>query len=767
MHFQRLLPLLLIWFLALPLAAQDASPPDFAQARKELSGIDASLQLSHDETDLLKAREAVIAIQASADKAIAERTPELESLDARLAGLGPVPEDGAAEPPEIARQRRALQNERNALDSVIRTARLTSVESAQLLDRIAGLRQARFRATLWERATPPYLPRFWHEIKRSQPRDKARLGRLWSEVLQTVNDAIRAQPGRAATWLLLAALVVAAAHAFNRHLLQRLASRWLPAGRLRRSGPALVSVLVTTLAVWWSATLLRMALGDAPPERVDNLAHYFAGLAAFAALVMSLGRALLSHKRPSWRLPAISDEAAHALRPFPWAAALVMVLGMAIERIGTVVNASLSLSIAVGTLTTVLLIGVVLNALLRVRRLATRKETVSEAVAAQPHFTPWINVTILIGWIAIGVCTLALATGFISFASFVMQQLLWTIIVLSLLYLTMRVADDALTTLLTSKGVAGSRLNHRLGISAERIDQTAVVLSALVRVGLALLAIVALLVPYGADADNLIARALEVVRGIRIGELVLSPRNIAQAVVVFALVSLLAGLLKRWMGKRYLPTTRLDEGMRTSVVTLLGYVGFVIAVAMALAAIGVGLERIAWIASALSVGIGFGLQAIVQNFISGLILLAERPVKVGDWVIVGDAEGDIRRINVRATEIQTGDRTTVLVPNSEFITKIVRNRTFANAQGLVKVQLPIPLTTDVELVRQLILETFREHPGILETPAPNVQIDGIDAGRILLSATGFVSTPRQAGGVRSEILFSLLKRIREFGIKLM
>ena len=90
--------------------------------------------------------------------------------------------------------------------------------------------------------------------------------------------------------------------------------------------------------------------------------------------------------------------------------------------------------------------------------------------------------------------------------------------------------------------------------------------------------------------------------------------------------------------------------MQSSITTLLGYVGGVVVIAIALSALGIGIERIAWVASALSVGIGFGLQAIVQNFISGLILLAERPVKVGDWVVLGDAEGDVRRINVRATE---------------------------------------------------------------------------------------------------------------------
>ena len=122
---------------------------------------------------------------------------------------------------------------------------------------------------------------------------------------------------------------------------------------------------------------------------------------------------------------------------------------------------------------------------------------------------------------------------------------------------------------------------------------------------------------------------------------------------------------------------------------------------------------------------------------------------------------------MRATEIQTGDRTTVLVPNSELITKTVRNRTFSNAEGLVKIVLPMPLTTDSDLVRELLLEAFREHPGILEAPAPSVLIDGIsDKGQVMFSATGFVATPRQAAATRSALLFEILRKLRELNIRM-
>jgi potassium efflux system protein len=156
----------------------------------------------------------------------------------------------------------------------------------------------------------------------------------------------------------------------------------------------------------------------------------------------------------------------------------------------------------------------------------------------------------------------------------------------------------------------------------------------------------------------------------------------------------------------------------------------------------------------------------VQNFISGLILLAERPVKVGDWVVLGDTEGDVRRVNVRATEIQLGDRSTVIVPNSEFITKTVRNMTATGAPGRVLLRLPAPLDTDAERMRDLILQAFREHESVLDNPEPIVQLDGIVNGTLTFLAIGYVSNPRNAGGVRSDLLFSILKALRGAGLAL-
>jgi small-conductance mechanosensitive channel len=267
------------------------------------------------------------------------------------------------------------------------------------------------------------------------------------------------------------------------------------------------------------------------------------------------------------------------------------------------------------------------------------------------------------------------------------------------------------------------------------------------------------LVPFDAGPAELAQRAQLLFGGLKLGQLKIEPGTVLGAIAVFVLGLVALRVLKRWLGEQLLPKTTMEPGMRDSIVTLLGYLGGVLVFALALVALNVNLQSIAWIASALSVGIGFGLQAVVQNFISGLILLVERPVKVGDWVSLADVEGDIRRINVRATEIQLGDRSTMIVPNSQLITQNVRNVTHSSAQGRVRILLPMPLSTDADAARQHMLEALHTHPSTLETPAPVVRLDDISVSAMTFSIVAYVRSPREVSGVKSDLLFDILKRL--------
>jgi small-conductance mechanosensitive channel len=352
------------------------------------------------------------------------------------------------------------------------------------------------------------------------------------------------------------------------------------------------------------------------------------------------------------------------------------------------------------------------------------------------------------------------AVGYLALARVIAGQATWAGIVLASAYLLFKFADDLWMALLSSRGRVGQRVHKGLGVAPRVLDQVAVLLSAISRVLIFFYMVIAFVAPLGSSPQQLLQRGGKYGSGLRVGEFDLLPGAVFRFLVVLAVGFIVLRLFKGWLKNSYLPHTNLETGMGRSLTTLLGYVGGILVISIALSALGLSVNRIAWIASALSVGIGFGLQAIVQNFISGLILLAERPVKVGDWVVLGTTEGDIQRINVRATEIQLGDRSTLIVPNSEFITKTVRNMTLRNAEGRALIRLPMPLTTDARQVRDIMLGVLHEHEAVLPEPAPSVTLDGVDNGLLIFQAIAYVSGPRKAAGVRSELLFTILERLK-------
>jgi potassium-dependent mechanosensitive channel len=224
-------------------------------------------------------------------------------------------------------------------------------------------------------------------------------------------------------------------------------------------------------------------------------------------------------------------------------------------------------------------------------------------------------------------------------------------------------------------------------------------------------------------------------------------------------------LVRGWVVRRYLPATDWDAGLRNSVSTGVGYIGVGIALLCALAAMGLGFAQIALIASALSVGIGFGLQQVVQNFVSGVIVLVERPVKVGDWVNVDGVEGNIRRIRVRATDIETFDRTTVIVPNSDLITKPVQNKTLGDPRGRIKLELGVANSTDARRAADLIVSVAAGIEAILQEPKPVVYIDGMaSGGAVNFIAYLFVDNPRDVYKTRSALYFAVLEAFQEANI---
>jgi len=744
-----------------PLATPDQLNAQLDQIKQTL----ADKQVT-DET-LSTARTKAQSVQQQADALAASLAPQADALKAKIDVLGPAPEKGApAEAPEVASQRKQLLKDQTDLTGQVTQAKLISKEAQQLVTSISAMRRNLFQTQVSERSASPLSPAFWSRIAQNAPADRAAFHDLSQSIKGAVVQAW--QPDNRVPFiacLLSAIALMAAGRRVLEHQMLDKAARYLPSGHLRRSVMAVLVTVGTTLIYGVAAWLIYLAVNwnGVFDQNLDDLVRPLVRLMFYIATMAGLGRALLMVKHPSWRLPPISDDLANRLWPFPMLMAYSALLLSIIERVTNSIGASLAAIMAANAFAATL-IGVLLAYALVLMSRARRALLASgEKPAKRPL---WVGVLVLCAFLGMLVTLLAVLTGYVAAGFYVARQMIRAGFLICALYVLMHLINDLCESLFDPESRTGLRMQQNFGFEPARLEQTATILSGVGRAFLLLFAIPLILAPYGAGPNELVDRGAHFFSGASLGSLKINPTSIARALMALLVGGLIVRQIKLWLGNKLLPKTALDKGMQMSIVTLLGYVGGILVFVLVLGALDVDVQSIAWVASALSVGIGFGLQAIVQNFISGLILLAERPVKVGDWVSLSGVEGDIKRINVRATEIQQGDRSIVIVPNSQLITQNVRNVTLANAQGRVQIRLPMPLSSDASKVRQIIFDILRNHSVTLNTPAPSVQLDSIDSGSMMFVCTAYVNNPRDAGTVKSDLLFEILDRLRKADLPL-
>lgn len=238
------------------------------------------------------------------------------------------------------------------------------------------------------------------------------------------------------------------------------------------------------------------------------------------------------------------------------------------------------------------------------------------------------------------------------------------------------------------------------------------------------------------------------------------------ALIVFGTVLVATRVAQRVVERRILARTRLDVGARHIVWSAISYLGIALALVLGFAALGLDLSRVILIVGALSVGIGFALQPIVSNFVSGLILLAERPLKVGDWVVVGEHEGMVKRVGVRATEIETLLGASALIPNADLITEHVTNWTLGNPAACIEIRVETAPDVDEELVRDLLLQVAAEHPRVLTYPAPLVLLSGLSGAALTFDLYAYASRAPDRYTVGSDLRYGIKAALRRAGIRL-
>ena len=372
--------------------------------------------------------------------------------------------------------------------------------------------------------------------------------------------------------------------------------------------------------------------------------------------------------------------------------------------------------------------------------------------------------------VACSISIIAVIAGYINAANYLLFASLATFIAGLVLWVVLWCLEQTVDGIINGKTKTSYKLRASLGIRAEETSSELGWLRLLT--GLGLWSSFGLFLLYVWDLTD---RAIPQVKLLATDGFQLSestrfvPKNILIGLFVFAVVLSISLWLKARLERQWLRNIGMDRGSRDAVVTLTGYLGMIIAIIMGMTAAGVSFSGLALVAGALSVGIGFGLQNIVNNFISGLILLFERPIHAGDYISVGNVEGTVKRISIRSTEIETLERTNVIVPNSELISGQVTNWVLHDSYGVIKIPVGVAYGSDTELVKQLLLEVTHAHSEIVARPnlqQPLVRFKSFGDSSLDFTIVALAKNINKRFDIISDINFEIDKKFREHNIEI-
>ena len=363
----------------------------------------------------------------------------------------------------------------------------------------------------------------------------------------------------------------------------------------------------------------------------------------------------------------------------------------------------------------------------------------------------------------------AALTGYQNLSGYLVQGVARTGIALFLLWVLLWIVFIAFNYLLKKNSDTAAQIRNTLGITGKGSGTGIGFMQLVADLVLWIGAIVYLIYVWDNTGSTLGRLQLLIVDGWDLGGVSLIPKNIIGGALLFAILVVIIGWIKRWIDRRWLKRIDIERGARDAILTLFGYIAFVLAILVSLKASSVDLTGLAIVSGALALGLGFGLQGIANNFVSGLILLFERPIRAGDFVSVGDVEGYVRSIRIRATEIETLDNQNVLVPNSELVSGRVTNWVLRDTHGRLQVKVGVAYGSDVEKVREILETVGREHPEVItdgRAPAPRALFMGFGDSSLDFELRVRVQRIERRFSVMSDINFLLDRAFRAEGIQI-
>ncbi|MDX8501100.1 mechanosensitive ion channel family protein [Mesorhizobium sp. VK4C] len=682
--------------------------------------------------------------RAALNSALAFRS-RLNDINSRIEVLGPPPAQGQPpEPAVVANERAALSAEKAEINAVVASAQNLSIRISGLVDKIATMRSELFRSVLTKR----------YELTDA----------LSPQAFSDAHDQFTGLYKAVASWLSFAlkfkfqAMLAATLMALALAAVLLIGGRRL-FGRIFEADPSVEepSYLSRLSVAFWSTLLPTVALGAFLASTVfffnyynvlrGDIGEFLNALLAVIAVVFCVNRltnAALEPRLPNWRLIPVETGPARWLVRLTTAMAVVLGFNYFLSVVNEKMGSPLSLTIARSFVATVI-VGVILILMGVLRPFK----------AHDGSWRPWPAWLRLIA-IGLGLFTIAAALlGYIGLALFVSIQVVvtgTTLVTAYIGFLSARAIGEEGGFADTS---VGRWLSANSSYEDTALDQLGLVVSIAINLMIVLVFLPLILLMWGFQPGDIEAWAYKLATGVTIGSVTISFLGILTGIVVFVIGYFLTRWFQGWLDGSVMARGKVDTGVRNSIRLAVGYAGVALAALVGISAAGIDLSNLALVAGALSLGIGFGLQNVVSNFVSGLILLAERPFKVGDWIVAGDISGTVRKISVRATEIETFQRQSVILPNSNLINNAVGNWTHRNKLGRVDIKVGVAYGSDVKRVHALLLDIARAHPMVLKNPEPFVLFANFGAAALEFEIRVFVADVMNGSIVQNDIRFAI------------
>jgi len=481
----------------------------------------------------------------------------------------------------------------------------------------------------------------------------------------------------------------------------------------------------------------------------------------FLFLALALIKGALSPEQTAWRITLLTPESARLLSRRCRLLAVVVAIDIFLSSAGNPADVNDALR-TLETFVTTLVEGLIMLSLVSSK--LWQREAQSDADETSPgdsipsRLWFWARrATVVV--VVVGIASSA--AGYLDLGSFLVKSTISTAIVTSVVVLLREVLRETIALMTRS-----ALLREQLGASHRTRRTMKFWLRAVLDPVLAILTLYTLANVWGVPFDRLTTWTGHALDGFHVGNVQISLIDVAAGLAAFVITILVTRLLQTVLHDHILPESGWDEGTKHSVLSVLSYIGFTLATVLGIAVLGVDMTTIGLVAGGLSIGIGLGLQSIVNNFISGIILLVERPVKVGDWVIVGSHEGFVKRVNIRATEIETWRRASVIVPNAELLNTAVTNWTHHDRMGRMEIKVRVPRGADVDLVQEILLDCAQKHASVVSWPEPSALFMDFGENGLEFELRCFTADNLWVYFIASDIRFAINRRLREEGIEI-